>query len=521
MRSLVVLSTLAASASAAIQKTSGYDYIVIGGGTSGLTVANRLSEDASSSVLVIEAGGSVYNDPQVYDVNGYGLALGSSIDWAYSAVNQTYGGNTQQTLRAGKALGGTSTINGMVYARAEDAQIDAWATIGNPSWSWNSLLPYYIKSENLTYPNAEQVAAGAAYDPAYNGEDGPLKVAFKPSQSATDFITKLNQSISGLGLPPNPDINTGHMRGFSVTPVTIDYDKQVREDAARAYYYPFAASRHNLNVLLGTSATRITWGIPRSGQATANGVEVALTNGTVQVLKARREVIVSAGALRSPGILEHSGIGNPGILSEFGIPVVVNLPTVGENMQDQTTTDMAPISHDIVNGGSITTYATAQDIFGNETQSIRDALQTDLPKFAAQAADASGGTMKASDLERLFETQFDLIFEHNTPIAEVILGASGSTSISAEYWGLLPFARGSVHISSANPLSMPTINPNYFMYDYDLKTQIAIARYIRSIFASEPINSLVAGESSPGFDAVPEGGSDEEWKAWLFGGYCE
>ena len=287
-----------------------YDYVVIGGGTSGLTVANRLSEVPDASVLVIEPGGSVLNNPNVYDVNGYGKGLGTDIDWAYQSVNQTYGGNVKQTLSAGKALSGTSSINGMVYARAEDVQVDAWGAIGNAGWDWKSLLPYYIKSENITNPTKVQLATGALFEPTYNGRDGPLKVAFS-TMEPSNFTTLLNQSVQNLGLPANPDVNSGHMHGYSITPVTVDADKVVREDAARAYYWPYTY-RPNLHVSLHTSANKITWaGGHRHGPAIANGVEMTLRNGTVRTVKARREVIVSAGALRSPGILEHSGIGNP------------------------------------------------------------------------------------------------------------------------------------------------------------------------------------------------------------------
>lgn len=181
---------------------------------------------------------------------------------------------------------------------------------------------------------------------------------------------------------------------------------------------------------------------------------------------------------------------------------------------------MATNGYNSITGASTVIYATIHDIFGNETESVRQTLQANLAKFAARTAEVSGGTMKASDLEHLFQAQFDLIFERNTPVAEVVAKPGGGNVIATEYWSLLPFARGNVHISSAKPLSMPTIDPNYFIFDYDLKIQIAIARFIRSVLASEPANSLVASESTPGFSTVPVNASDEEWTNWFFDGHC-
>lgn len=319
----LVLS-LATAAPLCQTASSSYDYIVVGGGTSGLVVANRLSENPNVSVLVIEAGDSVYNNANVTNVNGYGMAFGTAIDWQYQSTNQTYAGYTRQTLRAGKALGGTSTINGrylnldgllgladdvgMAYTRAQDVQIDAWAAIGNDGWDWSSLWPYYLKSEAFTALNQTQRAAGASYNPAYHGLTGPLHVGFTEMQP-NNLSSILNETFRALGIPWTEDVNGGKMRGYTFFPLTIDDAADVREDAARAYYYPFE-SRPNLKVMLNTLANRIVWKNETGGNITADGVEVTL-NGTVCRIQANNEVILSAGSLRSPGVLELSGIGNP------------------------------------------------------------------------------------------------------------------------------------------------------------------------------------------------------------------
>ncbi|KKA20115.1 Glucose oxidase [Rasamsonia emersonii CBS 393.64] len=513
-RTVGILAVLSLASAAPLCQTasSSYDYIVVGGGTSGLVVANRLSENPNVSVLVIEAGDSVYNNANVTNVNGYGLAFGTPIDWQYQSTNQTYAGNTRQTLRAGKALGGTSTINGMAYTRAQDVQIDAWAAIGNDGWDWSSLWPYYLKSEAFTAPNQTQRAAGASYNPAYHGVTGPLHVGFIEMQP-NNLSSILNQTYQALGVPWTEDVNGGKMRGYNFFPSTVDDAADVREDAARAYYYPFE-SRPNLRVMLNTLANRIVWKNETSGgNVTADGVEVTPLNGTVCRIQANNEVILSAGSLRSPGILELSGVGNPSILNKYNIPVKVNLPTVGENMQDQMYNDASAEGYSAIAGTKSVAYPSVTDLFGNRTSAVAASVQNQLAQYAEAAANQSQGTMKASDLQRLFQIQYDLIFKQEVPIAEIITYPTGNT-LAAGYWGLLPFARGSVHIASADPTVQPVINPNYFMFDWDVQQQIGTAKFIRNLYKTAPLSSLVKNETEPG-SAVPEGASDSVWEAWL------
>lgn len=315
MRNLISLALLPLAAAvphAARSSETQYDYIIVGGGTSGLVVANRLSEQENINVLVIEAGGSVYNNKNVTDTLGYGKAFGTDIDWAYETTKQEYGGGISQTLRAGKALGGTSTINGMVYLRAQTAQIDAWETVGNKGWNWKSLFPYFLKGEQFQTPEKYCFldGSGVAYDPSYHGYTGPLKVGWSSVQLNDGLAQEINTTYQNFDVPVpyNKDPNGGDMIGYSLYPKTVDAELNIREDAARAYYYPYQ-NRTNLHVWLSTHANKITW---KDGEdATADGVEVTLSNGTTTVVKAIREVILAAGALKSPVLLELSGVGNP------------------------------------------------------------------------------------------------------------------------------------------------------------------------------------------------------------------
>ncbi|ORY67689.1 GMC oxidoreductase [Pseudomassariella vexata] len=502
-------------------KETAYDYVVVGGGTSGLVVAKRLSEDLSVSVLVIEAGDSVFNNVNVTNPNGYGLAFGTEIDYAYQTVNQTYGGGLIQTMRAGKALGGTSTINGMAYTRAEISQIDAWEQVGNDGWNWDSLFPYYLKSEHFQVPDEERtVAAHLPFDKELHGLNGPLKTGWNYEQTNSSLTSTINSTFKAIGVPYNPDVNGGNMVGFSLYPFTTDSTLHVREDAARAYYFPYQ-NQTNLKVLLNTKANKITWSQnSKQNAATAEGVEITSSDGTTSVVKANKEVILSAGSLASPLLLELSGIGNPAVLSKYDIETVVDLPTVGENLQDQMNNGL---SFNAANGFSLAdktsyiAYPSVSHIYGNETLLVAENIKASLPEYAAQVAAVNGNVTRASDLLEFFQMQWDLIFTSQVPIAEVLVYIVNGVW-TTEYWALLPFARGSIHIGSDSTANA-VINPNYFMLDWDLQEQAQTARFIRKMYATAPLAGMVLDETRPGLDTVSAAADDAEWAAWLKSAY--
>lgn len=539
-----LLSTLALALAATAQiipnsQSITYDYVIVGAGTSGLVIANRLSE-LNVTVAVIEAGDSVLSNVNVSNPDGYGLAFGTEIDWAYQTTNQTYGGEVSQTMRAGKAIGGTSTINGkpdckillsqdskhtflgMAYTRAEDIQIDVWETLGNDGWNWKSLLPYYKKSQSLQLPTEAQSLAGATYNATFNGFSGPLETGWKTDLDTGNLSTILVETYAALGVPWNEDVNGGRMVGYNRYPATVDLDLNVREDAARAYYYPIA-NRSNLHLYPNTMAQKITWS-PDAKTPTANGVEVLAVNSTTPyVISAKREVVLSAGALGSPLLLELSGVGNPSILDLYNISTVVDLPTVGENLQDQTNTGLnwnTANSTSYNASGDFVAYPTAADIFGSRIANVSADILASLPSYADQVAAASGNITKSRDLLSFFTLQHNLIFstEHPVPVAEVLITPSG-TVIDVEYWALLPFARGNIHISSATAGVPATINPNYYMLGWDITAQFEVSQFIRTIMATTPFASLVADETKPGLDAVPANTTEAEWFTWNTGAY--
>lgn len=527
---------------------SRYDFVIVGGGTSGLVVANRLSEMEGFTVAVIEAGDSVLNNANVSAVTGYGQAFGTEIDWAYETEDQTYAGGSKQIIRAGKAIGGTSTINGnwpnpghwafngiyiylwqyilrmlslltlwlhigMTHTRAQKVQIDAWEHVGNEGWNWNNLFTYYKKSEEFQVPTSEQVARGADYYIAYHGEHGPLKVGWPREMTNSSVLPQLDETFQQLGLPYNRDCNGGSMVGLTAHPNTVDSEANLRHDAARAYYWPYQ-HRPNLKIISNTSANKIIWESDSSNEAVAVGVEVTGVNG-VETIYASKEVILSAGSLRSPMLLELSGIGNPNILRQFDIPVQVNISTVGENLQDQTNNGFSYEGNDIWLGSpTFSALPSADDIFGENVSTIASDVNSSLAEYAKRVSEHSNGAVQEGNVLAAFQLQHDQIFKSQVPYAEIVFLPIGN-SFSSEYWPLLPFSRGSVHINSTDGSQPPSINPNYFMFGQDLNAHADVARYIRNAFSTPPLRTIVGEELAPGQKHVPENASDSIWEGWV------
>ncbi|KAJ5998620.1 hypothetical protein N7451_006430 [Penicillium sp. IBT 35674x] len=490
-----------------------YDFVIVGGGTSGLVVANRLTEK-DFTVAVIEAGESVLNNFNVSTPYGYGRAFDTPIDWAYQTEDQEYAGGKKQTMRAGKALGGTSTINGMSYTRAQNAQIDAWESVGNKGWNWKSLLPYYKKSEGFQVPTPDQVANGADYYITYHGQNGPVKTGWPYGMANSSVLPVLDETLSQIRVSYNRDVNGGNMVGLTVHPDTVDREANVRQDAARAYYWPYQ-QRPNLKIITNTYANKIIWSND-SHEAVATGVEVTGPDGVLTV-HASKEVILSAGSLKSPVILELSGVGNPDILKKYDIPVKVNISTVGENLQDQTNNGLTYGSRERWSGlPAFSALPSAEQIYGDKVESIANAVNASLADYAKAVANFSNGAVQEANVLAAFQLQHDLIFQKQVPYTEIVWLPLGSV-FATEYWSLLPFSRGNIHITSSDPSKPASINPNYFMFDKDIIAQAEVAWYIRNAFNTAPLSDLVTEEYEPGMELLPNNASENDWSDWIKG----
>lgn len=499
-----------------------FDYVIIGGGTAGLVLANRLSAQSDKTVAVLEAGSDQRRNPNVTAVENFGEPLHTEVDWQYLSTPQRFAGNASgpgkpQIYDAGKGLGGTSLINGMTYVRSSKAQIDAWETkFGNDGWNWDALLKCYLKSERFQAPTAQQLDEGARYDASVNGFDGPLEVGWQNGTAVESTYLDIKDAWAATGYPQIQDVNAGNPSDFSLWPMTLDRTRGIRWDAARAYLYPIAW-RRNLSVFQNTVAQKIVWTEDRDGKAVASGVVLA----SGQTVYADKEVVVSAGSLRSPAILELSGIGNPSILSQHHIAVKVALPSVGENLQDQPNTAIVAAAgkgRNFTGYPTYVTYPNASQLFGNNASAVASYVRSMIPTYAkanVQAA-APGGTSQQVQ-ESLLRTLTDLLFDSATPVAEILLAPTGA-AVVAPFWAMLPFSRGNVHIatkdgasSGAQPVS---INPNFFLIDFDGMTQTAAARLARDFFRNARNAGWAGAEASPGTSVVPDGGSDAQWVAW-------
>lgn len=529
MRYSIPLLSTAQSLLATCNPSTQFDYVIVGGGTAGLILANRLSANPTTTVAVIEAGDSAFNNPNVTyvpkSIAEFGLGFGTPVEWGYTTEPQRYAANGTLPYWAGKGVGGTTLINGMTYVRAEKKQIDAWEKLGNEGLNWNSLAEYYVKQESFLQPSEQLEANGATYDQNSHGYVGELDVGFTPYLTGQGAFDMLRETHETKGYAWNKDVNTGSMPGFDVWPMTLNASTLIREDAARAFYYPIAEERPNLHIFLNTTASRILWkDSDDQTEPTAAGVQVVRLDGTIRTVQATKEVIVSAGSIKSPAFLELSGIGNPYILKPLGIETVVPIPSVGSSLQDQPANSIVYSSSTNWTGyPTFASFLTASDLFGASLPSLTDSIKANLTSYAeAILSDYAPNTTTPPTQEQLLRHQLNLVFTRNStvPLAEILWVPIGNV-IVAQYWNLLPFSKGSIHINTTNPLSQPTINPNFLQLPIDTLVQSAIAVRIRDIFATPPLSKHVGAELEPGLSTVPQNATyaDEAWARWVRGSF--
>ncbi|KAK5996006.1 Glucose oxidase [Cladobotryum mycophilum] len=491
--------------------TESYDYIIVGAGTCGLLLANRLSRDANYTVAVIDPGSDQRHNPNVTDPFGWFGLPPTPVNWNYSSVPQASADGRIIEFDAGHGIGGTSLMNGMTYIRGDRAQFDAWEALGNLGWNWDTLLKYYKQLEKFYPPEAWQVAVGASFESEYHGTSGDLHVGFNPGMLNDTFFDKAKGTWAALGQGVNEDVNSGTTAGFGSWPQTLDPELNLRWDSATAFYWPIQ-DRKNLKLLNGT-VSKIVW---KSGSKIslpeASGVEYFTPDNQRKILTAKKEVIISAGSLRTPLVLELSGIGNPQLLKKMGIETIVDSPGVGEHMIDQPNMSLEFSTNATFFGyPPYTTFANASSLFGSELGSIEASTKASLASWAIQVANSSNGALNATALEYLFGIQHGLIFEKGVTIAEILSTGGGNTLLSA-YWDLLPFSRGSVHLSSVTDINKPSINPKYLSVDFDLQVEIAAGRLCQTFWSTEPISQFTGKQTKPDTAQLPPNATDSQWE---------
>ncbi|KAE8412542.1 GMC oxidoreductase-domain-containing protein [Aspergillus pseudocaelatus] len=488
-----------------------FDYVIAGGGLTGLTVATKLTENPNIEVLVIEKGFYESNCGSIVeDLNAYGDIFGTDVDQAYQTVPLAINNRTE-LIRSGNGLGGSTLVNGGSWTRPDKVQIDSWEKVfGNEGWNWEGLFEYMKKVENSRPPNEAQIAAGHSYDPACHGTNGTVQAGPRDNGKPWSPIMKaLMNTASERDVPTQQDFHCGHPRGVSMIPNAVHED-QTRSDAAREWLLP-NHERPNLKVLTGQQVGKVLLNKTESG-AKATGLNFGIHRKVNFNVYAKHEVLLAAGSAISPLILEWSGIGLKDVLNAAGVEQIVDLP-VGLNMQDQTTTNVR--SHAQASGagqGQAVYFASFNETFGDYAPKAMELLNTKLDQWAEETV-RNGGFHNVTALKIQYENYRDWLLNEDVAFAELFLDTEGK--INFDLWDLIPFTRGSVHILNGDPYLYRYANdPKFFLNEFDILGQAAASKLARELSNSGEMKKYFAGESIPG-DNLAYNASLEQWTDYV------
>ncbi|KAK7449168.1 hypothetical protein VKT23_013318 [Stygiomarasmius scandens] len=535
--------------------STSFDIIIIGGGTAGLTLANRLSS-TSAKVGVIDAGHyNTSGDPLLDVPFNPGAFIGDptqtflgnpAYDWGFASVPQSKLDGRSIPYPRGKVLGGSSAINNLAWQRGAGQEYDNWGTLVNSDeWTFDKLLPYFKKAENWTAPTNMLIDT---LEPspelaAAQGTSGHVQTRYNTFRTDTD--TAFAEAFQNLGFSLTPDPDSGDPRFIPQSGIADSVDIQTgkRSYAAPAYYGPEVRSRDNLVVLEGAVVSRILWDATtlNSDAIKANAVEY-IVDGTTFSANVTGEVILSAGTLKSPQVLELSGVGNPDVLDAAGVNVTVNLTGVGENMMDH----LLLVTDFVVNDGVLTLdwltnnetfLAEQQELFSNKgqgafTYASRVTGSMTMQDFAANGTADLGPLLDGlqADLDSRTPTplqaeQYKLLknmldsgdIGFATPIALPRGGASGgpfdpnSNYVTLALFYMHEFSRGTIHINSSDPNASPLIDPNFGDFQWDLDAARVGIQWLRKWAQTEPIAGMISSPNNPPANVT----SDEDWDAFV------
>lgn len=447
-----------------------FDYVVIGAGSAGSVVTGRLSESQSGTICVLEAGPRDHH-PAIHVPAAVVYALGNpNIDWMFKTAPSwgTAGRSIMQSR--GKTLGGTGAINGHVYTRGHPSDFDGWAARGNPGWSYAEVLPYFKRSEN-------RIGAG---DDFYRGHDGPFKIT--DIDAPEPLCEAFMDAAEASGIPRNQDYNGRTQDGISYVQRSIYKGRRV--SPGRAFLYP-AMKRGNTEIRTGAHVLRLLF----SGRR-AIGV-VYRKDGREHVVRARREIILSAGAIGSPHILQLSGIGAPDHLRPLGIEIVHALPGVGENLQDHYA---ARIVSRIQGARTINERVRGLPL-------VKEVLQYLTTRKGALALTPTLVYCFWKSDPALEHGDIQVSFTPASYPGGVWSGLDRFPGATMACWQQRPRSRGYVRALSADAMTPPELQPNYLAEEEDQRAIVAAMRLARSIAGTAPFAQFVAQEIWPGAEA--------------------
>ncbi|KAH9850810.1 GMC oxidoreductase [Lenzites betulinus] len=525
-------------------KDKTFDYIVCGGGTAGLTLAARLSEDPKNSVLVLEAGEANLNDMALLRPASYGSHFGRpEYSWDHQTApphsrgqikQKTTGDNAHMWFR-GKGLGGSSGINFLCWTKPPKEDINDLERLGNPGWNWASYEKYLQRTEGFVPPSAKiQEEMKLKFDAWNMGTEGPLRISFPGTIDRAEL--KVQQTFLNAGIPAATRPMNGDPGGAFFAPCTYDPKTHTRSYATTAFYLP-NRDRPNLTVLVSSHVNRVLPASHDESQFVAESVEFEY-KGDVYTVNANKEVILSTGALKSPQVLELSGIGNTNILRKLGIPSRIDLPGVGSNVQEHMIVAVSFELRDDVQFETLDLLAdpatlekhlelhsTGTGIF---TTSVIGFTFAKLSQISSKAADIIKATeekiAKNADnyppglldqykisLERLkngigceYITFPGMCSRPNPP-------AEGKRYISFYVATNHTFSRGTIHAASKDPAVDPEFDPRYFDEEVDVQVWLEMVKFARNLRNISPLKEMTTTELNPG----PEVQTDEEIVAWM------
>ncbi|KAK6531679.1 hypothetical protein TWF694_002855 [Orbilia ellipsospora] len=493
--------------------TKSFDFIVVGGGTAGIAVATRLGQKLpNAKILIIEAGPAPpANEPGISIPGLKGSTLFGTYDWKFLTTPQNNVNGRVIGQSRGKVLGGSTALNFMVWDRAAKAEYDAWEDLGNHGWSWGNILKYMLKAENYVKTSSMfGLTTGV-------GKGGPIQTTvdrIQPPQQLP-FIPTMN----ALGVPTNLESLNGNPIGAVYQPSNIRSSNYTRSWAPE--YLWIAGS--NVQVLTDATVKKINFKSTSKGQQ-ATGV--TLQDGTVY--SAAKEIILSAGTFQSPQVLENSGIGQTAVLTKAGIKTIINLPGVGENLQDHIYVSVAyQLKSGFTSFDSLTTNAT----YAAEQMALYQAGQPSefdyngsnfaflnwkqiLGSDSAMILLAQQATNLSSVVDQTKLSYLtDGSIKSGIPQLEIIFAdgytgtkgypAAGTPEYGNQYITLLgilqhTFSKGHVHIDSTNPSNPPIIDPNYLANNYDTQSLTQFVKYLRKIANTAPLKNILVAEYEPG-----------------------